>query len=149
VTLNLLEGKQAPVYGKGQNVRDWLFVEDHARALVLILERGVVGETYLIGGSSERTNLEVVEALCDLLDEASPRASAPPRRSLITFVADRPGHDLRYAVDTSKIERELGWRPRVTFEEGLRRTVDWYLAREDWWRPLHNRYARQRLGQAT
>jgi dTDP-glucose 4,6-dehydratase len=147
VTLNALEGMPLPVYGRGANVRDWLYVEDHARALALILERGQVGETYLIGGSSERTNLQVVEAICDLLDAAAPRPGQAPRRDLITFVADRPGHDLRYAIDASKIERVLGWRPQVDFETGLERTVRWYLAREDWWRPLRERYAGERLGR--
>jgi dTDP-glucose 4,6-dehydratase len=146
--LSAAEGRPIPVYGKGENVRDWLFVEDHARALATILDRGAPGETYVIGGRSERTNLEVVQAICDLLDEVAPRA-AGARRALIQFVADRPGHDLRYAVDCSKLERELGWRPQVSFEDGLRRTVLWYLQRRDWWEPLAARYAGERLGQAS
>jgi dTDP-glucose 4,6-dehydratase len=146
--LSLAEGRPAPVYGKGENVRDWLFVEDHARALATILDKGAPGETYVIGGRSERTNLEVVQAICDILDEVAPRA-AGVRRALIQFVADRPGHDLRYAVDCSKLERELGWRPEVSFEEGLRRTVLWYLQRRDWWAPLTARYAGERLGRAS
>jgi len=147
--LNAWEGRPVPVYGHGANVRDWLFVEDHARALSAILDRGAPGETYLIGGRSERTNLQVVETICGLLDEVAPRPGEPPRRALIAFVADRPGHDLRYAVDCGKIERELGWRPQVSFEEGLRRTVLWYLQRGDWWRPLRERYGGERLGRAA
>ncbi|MFI4933467.1 MAG: dTDP-glucose 4,6-dehydratase [Caulobacterales bacterium] len=145
--LNGLEGQPLPVYGRGQNVRDWLYVEDHARALRLILEKGVVGETYVLGGGSERTNLQVVEAICDLLDRAAPRPGQPARRALIDFVEDRPGHDLRYAVDARKIAAELGWRPSVTLEEGLERTVRWYLDRPDWWAPLRARYAGERLGR--
>jgi dTDP-glucose 4,6-dehydratase len=145
--LSALEGRPIPVYGKGENVRDWLYVEDHARALAAIVDRGAVGETYLIGGGAERTNLEVVERVCDLVDEMSPQQGGPARRSLIGFVEDRPGHDLRYAVDCSKLTRELGWRPSVSFDEGLRRTVRWYLDREDWWRPIRERYAGERLGR--
>jgi dTDP-glucose 4,6-dehydratase len=145
VLLNALEGKPLPVYGSGSNVRDWLFVEDHARALALALTRGQPGETYCVGGRSERRNLEVVEAICDALDAAVP--AERPRRGLIRFVADRPGHDHRYAIDPSKAERELGWRARETFESGLARTVEWYLANEWWWRPLRERrYAGERLG---
>jgi len=147
-TLAALEGRPIPVYGKGENVRDWLYVEDHARALAAILDRGALGETYLIGGDSERTNLAVVETICDLVDRLSPEQGGRARRALIGFVADRPGHDLRYAVDASKIERELGWRPDVSFEAGLERTVRWYLANEAWWRPLKDRYAGERLGAA-
>jgi dTDP-glucose 4,6-dehydratase len=147
--LSALEGRPIPVYGRGQNVRDWLHVEDHAAALATILARGAPGETYLIGGASERTNLQVVEAICELVDEMSPRPAGPPRRDLIGFVEDRPGHDLRYAIDAGKLERELGWRPQMDFEAGLRRTVRWYLDREDWWRPLLQRYAGERLGRAA
>jgi dTDP-glucose 4,6-dehydratase len=145
VLLNALEGKPLPVYGTGGNVRDWLFVDDHARALVAAVERGRPGETYCIGGRSERRNLQVVEAVCDALDARRP---APrPRRELIRFVADRPGHDRRYAIDPSKAERELGWRAREGFESGLARTVEWFLANEWWWRPLRERrYAGERLG---
>ena len=145
VLLNALEGKPLPVYGKGDNVRDWLFVEDHARALALALERGTPGETYCIGGRSERRNLQVVEAICDALDARVP--GARPRRELIGFVADRPGHDQRYAIDPSKAEDELGWRAQESFESGSGRTVEWYLANEWWWRPLRDRrYAGERLG---
>ncbi|HEY1426168.1 MAG TPA: dTDP-glucose 4,6-dehydratase [Caulobacteraceae bacterium] len=147
--LSALEGRPIPVYGTGENVRDWLFVEDHARALATILTKGGLGETYLIGGGAEHTNLDVVGAVCDLVDEMSPMQGGGSRRALIGFVDDRPGHDLRYAVDCSKLQRELGWRPSVSFEEGLRRTVAWYLAREDWWRPIRERYAGERLGTAA
>ena len=134
VIINALHGKPLPVYDNGQQVRDWLFVEDHARALLKVLEEGTVGETYNIGGHNERTNLEVVEAICALLDQLEPRGA--PHSDLIAFVSDRPGHDLRYAIDASKIERELGWIPEETFESGLRKTVEWYFASKDWWRPL-------------
>jgi dTDP-glucose 4,6-dehydratase len=147
--LSALEGRPVPVYGKGENVRDWLFVEDHARALARVLDDGRPGETYLIGGDCERTNLQVVETICDLLDEIAPRDGSKSRRDLITFVADRPGHDLRYAIDPAKIERELGWRAEMSFEEGLRRTVRWYLDHESWWRPLRTRYDGERLGRAA
>ena len=147
VLLNALEGRPLPVYGDGGNIRDWLFVEDHARALATVLARGAPGETYNVGGRSERRNLEVVHALCDALDRLVPAAA--PRRSLITFVADRPGHDRRYAIDATKIERALGWRPQESFETGLERTVAWYVANEWWWRPLREqRYAGERLGLA-
>jgi dTDP-glucose 4,6-dehydratase len=145
VTLNALEGKPLPVYGDGGNVRDWLFVEDHVRALVAAVTRGRVGETYNIGGRAERTNLQVVDAICDTLDRLRP--ASRPRRELITFVTDRPGHDRRYAIDPAKAERELGWGASVTFEEGIERTVAWYLENEAWWRPLRDKvYGGQRLG---
>lgn len=130
---NALEGKELPVYGDGGNVRDWLFVEDHCRAILTVLARGRVGETYNIGGNSERRNIEVVETICDILDEAVGRLpSGMPRRSLIRFVKDRAGHDRRYAIDASKIRSELGWAPVVTFEEGIRSTVDWYIRNRQW-----------------
>lgn len=145
VILNALEGKPLPVYGKGDNVRDWLFVEDHARALLMIALRGRPGETYNVGGRNERTNLQVVEAICDELDRIVP-ASAP-RRELITFVKDRPGHDQRYAIDATKLETELGWKAQEDFTSGLARTISWYLANEDWWRPLREKvYGGERLG---
>jgi dTDP-glucose 4,6-dehydratase len=135
-----------PVYGDGQNVRDWLYVEDHARALCLALEHGEIGETYNIGGRNERTNICVVQQICDLLDSLQPPKSLP-RRRLVSFVADRPGHDRRYAIDASKAERELGWRARETFESGLEKTVRWYLANRRWWQPiLATRYAAKRIG---
>jgi dTDP-glucose 4,6-dehydratase len=148
VILNSLEGRPLPVYGDGGNVRDWLYVEDHARALARVLEKGRPGATYNIGARSERTNLTVVETICDLLDEIAPDARIGPRRSLIGFVEDRPGHDRRYAIDPTLIERELDWRPRESFETGLARTVRWYVERADWWRPLQARYGRERLGLA-
>jgi dTDP-glucose 4,6-dehydratase len=130
--LNALEGKPLPVYGDGRNVRDWLFVEDHCSAIRAVLDRGRAGETYNIGGNSEWKNLDVVTAICDLVDELRPDASLGPRRKLITFVTDRPGHDRRYAIDASKISRELGWRPVEEFESGLRKTVAWYLEHGAW-----------------
>jgi dTDP-glucose 4,6-dehydratase len=144
VTLNALEGRPLPVYGDGGNIRDWLFVEDHVRALVAAVTRGRPGETYNIGGRAERTNLQVVQAICDTLDRLRPVER--PRRALITFVADRPGHDRRYAIDPAKAENELGWNSSVTFEEGIARTVAWYLDNEAWWRPLRDRYDGARLG---
>jgi dTDP-glucose 4,6-dehydratase len=130
--LNALEGKPLPVYGDGGQVRDWLFVEDHCAAIRTVLEKGHVGETYNIGGNSERKNLDVVNAICDLVDEMTPNSGLGPRKNLVTFVEDRPGHDRRYAIDASKIERELGWRPAEGFESGLRKTVRWYLDHPEW-----------------
>jgi dTDP-glucose 4,6-dehydratase len=150
VILNALEGKALPVYGKGENVRDWLYVDDHARALELVATRGRPGETYLIGGRAERNNLAVVEAICDVLDSKRPLPGGRPRRELIAFVTDRPGHDRRYAIDPSKTERELGWSATESFETGLDRTVDWYLENEWWWRPIRDgKYAGERLGSGT
>lgn len=148
VILNALVGKPLPVYGKGENVRDWLFVEDHAAALETIFRTGTVGESYNVGGRAERTNLQVVEAICDALDERRPLGNGGKRRELITFVTDRPGHDRRYAIDCSRIERELGWTPSVDFEQGLARTIEWYLDNEWWWGPLRQTYAGERLGKA-
>ena len=147
VILNALEGKALPVYGTGENVRDWLFVEDHARALVAVLTKGEVGRSYNIGGRAERSNLQVVQAICDTLDRLVPREGEGSRRDLIEFVSDRPGHDLRYAIDPARIEDELGWHSRETFESGLERTVRWYLDNEAWWRPIRDgRYRGDRLG---
>jgi dTDP-glucose 4,6-dehydratase len=137
VILNAIHGRPIPVYGQGLNVRDWLYVEDHAAALLLVLERGTVGRSYAIGGEAEAANIDLVRRICAILDDRRP-AGAPHAR-LITFVADRPGHDARYAIDPARIRAELGWRPSVTLEEGLARTVDWYLANEAWWRPLLDR----------
>ena len=143
--INALEEKPLPVYGNGSNVRDWLYVEDHARALHLILTKGRPGEKYNVGGRNERTNLSVVEAICDMLDQLAPGRA--PRRRLITFVSDRPGHDLRYAVDAGKLEGELGWRAEDNFESGLAKTVRWFLDNRDWWEPLRQGvYAGERLG---
>ena len=147
--LNALEGKPLPVYGDGSNIRDWLYVEDHARALRLIVQQGRPGRTYNVGGRNERTNLQVVHAVCDILDRLSPRPGAGPRRELISFVADRPGHDQRYAIDATRLETELGWRAQETFETGLERTVRWYLDRRDWWEPIRARYGGERLGLAA
>jgi dTDP-glucose 4,6-dehydratase len=146
VILNALHGRPIPVYGQGLNVRDWLYVEDHADALLMVLERGRVGRSYNIGGENEARNIDLVRTICALMDEMRP-AGAPHDR-LITFVADRPGHDLRYAIDPARLRAELGWRPSVTLEEGLRRTVRWYLDNEAWWRPLLSRPGvGQRLGR--
>lgn len=147
--LNALAGKPLPVYGNGQQIRDWLFVEDHARALYQVATRGEPSETYNIGGHNERKNIEVVETICDLLEELAPHKpdGLACYRDLITFVADRPGHDLRYAIDATKIERELGWTPDETFTSGMRKTVAWYLANESWWRQvLDGSYQGERLG---
>ncbi len=134
VILNAIHGRDIPVYGAGDNVRDWLYVEDHADALILVLEKGELGRSYNIGGENEVTNIDLVRKICALLDERRPNGA--PHDQLIKFVTDRPGHDKRYAIDPTRIRKELGWRPSVTWEEGLAKTVDWYLANEDWWRPL-------------
>lgn len=147
IIIRALAGEQLPVYGDGSNVRDWLFVEDHARALRCVFEAGIPGETYNVGGNSERRNLEVIHAICAALDARRPREDGKPYTEQITFVADRPGHDQRYAIDAAKIARELGWEPQVRFEDGIARTVDWYLSRKDWWEPiLQRRYSTERLG---
>ena len=138
VILNALAGKSLPIYGNGSNIRDWLYVEDHADALLLVLQKGTVGRSYNIGGENERTNIELVQTLCEILDRLKPRVTGA-YEELITFVQDRPGHDDRYAIDPSRIRNELGWRPSVTVEEGLEKTVHWYLDNEDWWKPLQNR----------
>jgi dTDP-glucose 4,6-dehydratase len=142
--LNALAGERLPVYGKGENVRDWLYVEDHARALDLIAERGRPGETYNVGGRNERQNIDVVRRICQTLDRLVP--GNRPREELIEFVTDRPGHDARYAIDATKLETELGWRARENFESGIEKTVRWYLDNEWWWRPLRDRYSGERLG---
>jgi dTDP-glucose 4,6-dehydratase len=146
IILNALAGKSLPIYGDGSNIRDWLFVEDHADALLLVLEKGALGRSYNIGGENERTNLDLVRTLCAILDDLRPKA-AGSYADQITFVTDRPGHDARYAIDPARIRKELGWRPSVTVEEGLRRTVQWYLDNEAWWKPLQARHGvGQRLG---
>jgi dTDP-glucose 4,6-dehydratase len=149
IILNCLESKPLPVYGKGANVRDWLYVDDHVRALCLVNEKGTPGETYNVGGHNERTNLEVVQTVCAILDELRPCPNGAHYADLITFVTDRPGHDLRYAIDPTKLMTELGWKPQENFDSGIRKTVQWYLDNEWWWRPIHeNRYTGTRLGQA-
>lgn len=146
VIINALAGQPLPIYGDGANIRDWLYVEDHADALLLVLEKGELGRSYNIGGENERTNMEVVNTICSILDRLCMRNSGS-YSDLITFVTDRPGHDARYAIDPSRIRNELGWRPSVTVEEGLEKTVQWYLNNEDWWRPLLDRSGvGQRLG---
>lgn len=147
VILNALEGKPLPIYGKGDQVRDWLYVEDHARALYKVVTEGLVSETYNIGGHNEKQNIEVVHILCDLLDEFRPRSDGSSHRTLITHVQDRPGHDLRYAIDASKIQRKLGWIPEETFESGIRKTVEWYLKNLEWCQRVQDgSYQRERLG---
>lgn len=143
VILNALAGKDLPIYGDGSNVRDWLYVEDHADALLLVAQKGALGRSYNIGGENERSNLDLVKTLCAILDQQKPKAGGGSYADQITFVSDRPGHDARYAIDPSRIREELGWRPSVTVEEGLARTVAWYLNNEAWWRPLQ---ARQGVG---
>jgi len=145
IILNALEGKPLPVYGKGDQIRDWLYVEDHARALVIVATQGKIAETYNIGGHNEKQNIEVVNTICDILDQKVPAEKS--YRELITFVTDRPGHDLRYAIEASKIESELGWRPQETFETGLEKTVQWYLDNKAWWHAVQDgSYQRERLG---
>ena len=150
IILNAIHGKPLPIYGDGSQIRDWLYVEDHAKALIKVVTEGEIGETYNIGGHNEKTNLEVVETICDLLEELAPEKPAGVKNygDLITFVKDRPGHDVRYAIDASKIERELGWVPEETFETGLRKTVQWYLDNRQWWeRVLSGAYRLERLGE--
>ncbi|HDY7850756.1 TPA: dTDP-glucose 4,6-dehydratase [Vibrio vulnificus] len=151
IILNALEGKALPVYGDGMQIRDWLFVEDHARALYKVVTEGVVGETYNIGGHNEKANIEVVKTICSLLEELVPNKpqGVAEYLDLIAYVKDRPGHDVRYAIDASKIERELDWKPQETFESGIRKTVKWYLNNQDWWsRVLDGSYSRERLGKS-
>ena len=148
IILKALAGEDLPIYGDGSNIRDWLYVEDHADALLLVVQKGKLGRSYNIGGENERTNLELVKTLCGILDRLRPRADGKPYAEQITFVTDRPGHDARYAIDPTRIRDELGWRPSVTVEEGLEKTVDWYLANEAWWRALQARDGvGQRLGK--
>jgi dTDP-glucose 4,6-dehydratase len=146
VILNALEEKELPVYGKGEQIRDWLYVEDHARALIKVVTEGKPGETYNIGGHNEKQNIEVVQTICAILDKLQPRSDNKNYARQIKFVTDRPGHDMRYAIDASKIENELGWKPQETFETGMKKTVQWYLNNKWWWEPLREKYQRQRLG---
>ena len=152
VILNAISGQPLPIYGDGSQIRDWLYVEDHAQALLQVVSQGEVGETYNIGGHNEKKNIEVVEAICDLLEELAPHkpSGIVHYRDLITFVKDRPGHDARYAIDASKIERELGWVPEESFETGLRKTVQWYLENKQWWeRVLSGAYRLERIGDES
>jgi len=147
IIIRALNGEPLPVYGDGSNVRDWLFVDDHARALQAVFERGVAGQTYNVGGNAERRNIDVVRTICSILDRLSPRSDGRPYAEQITFVTDRPGHDQRYAIDASKIRDDLGWTPSVTFEQGIEQTVAWYLENTDWWGDiLGTRYRTERLG---
>ena len=147
VILNALDGKALPIYGKGNQIRDWLYVEDHAKALYKVVTEGTIGETYNIGGHNEKQNIEVVEIICHILDELKPQSNNQPYEELITFVEDRPGHDLRYAIDASKIKNDLGWTPEESFESGIRKTVEWYLNNLDWCRRVQDgSYQRERLG---
>jgi len=146
VILNALDGEKLPIYGKGDNIRDWLYVDDHAKALATVLDKGAVGETYNVGGNNERTNLEVVETICDILDELSPKEGGRYRDQIV-FVEDRPGHDKRYAIDATKIKTELGWEPEENFDTGIRRTIQWYLDNKWWWGPIRQlKYSGERLG---
>ena len=150
VILNALDGKPLPVYGNGQQIRDWLFVEDHAHALYRVATEGIVGETYNIGGHNEKQNIEVIKTICQILDELEPQLNGQSYEKLMTFVKDRPGHDLRYAIDASKIERELGWKPQESFETGILKTVQWYLDNLEWCRRVQDgSYQRERLGEAV
>ncbi|ORE88201.1 dTDP-glucose 4,6-dehydratase [Aurantimonas sp. 22II-16-19i] len=146
--LNGLEGRDLPVYGRGENVRDWLYVEDHARALEMIATGGEPGRSYNVGGCNERSNLDVVHTICDTLDRLKPRDDGKSRREQIAFVTDRPGHDLRYAIDATRLETELGWKAEENFDTGLEKTISWFLDNEAWWRPLRERYSGQRLGKS-
>lgn len=146
VILNALDGKELPIYGKGDNIRDWLYVDDHAKALALVLDKGIPGETYNVGGNNERTNLEVVETICNILDDLLPK-DAGAYRDQIIFVKDRPGHDKRYAIDATKLKTKLGWEPEENFDTGIRRTIQWYLDNKWWWGPIReSKYSGERLG---
>ncbi len=149
IIIRALSNADLPVYGDGGQIRDWLFVEDHARARCTVFERGKPGETYNVGGNSERRNIDVVRTICTVLDQKVPRADGRSYADQVRFVADRPGHDRRYAIDATKIRCDLGWEPEVTFEQGIQRTVDWYVARRDWWEPILSRYDTGRLGLKT
>lgn len=147
IILNALDGKDLPIYGKGDQIRDWLYVEDHAKALYKVVTEGAIGETYNIGGHNEKQNIDVVKTICQILDQLNPQANGQPYESLITFVKDRPGHDLRYAIDATKIKNDLGWTPEETFDSGIRKTVEWYLNNLEWCRRVQDgSYQRERLG---
>jgi len=144
---NCLDEKPLPVYGEGLNVRDWLFVEDHCDAIYSVLQHGAIGETYNIGGHNEIRNINIVNTICSILDELKPRSNGQTYSELVTYVTDRPGHDFRYAIDASKIKTDLGWEPKETFKTGIRKTIQWYLDHEDWWRKIQDgTYNQERLG---
>jgi len=144
---NCLDEKLLPVYGKGLNVRDWLYVDDHCDAVYTVLQHGKIGETYNIGGNNEIPNIEIVKTICTILDEYRPLVNDKSHNDLISYVEDRPGHDFRYAIDASKIKTELGWSPKETFESGIRKTIEWYLENENWWRNIQTKtYKQERLG---
>jgi len=146
IITNCLDENSLPVYGKGHNIRDWLYVKDHCDAIDIVLQEGIIGETYNIGGNNEISNIDIVKIICSILDELRPRVNSKPYDQLITYVKDRPGHDFRYATDASKIKNELGWAPRETFETGIRKTIQWYLDNEDWWRKIQDHsYSHERL----
>ena len=150
IVINALEGKPLPVYGEGRNIRDWLHVEDHARALWTVFDQGKIGERYNVGGKAERRNIDVVKAICAILNDLKPRSDGKSYAEQISFVTDRPGHDLRYAIDCSRIEAGLGWHPHVSFEQGLQQTIQWYLDHESWWRQIRDKtYDGRRLGMAS
>ncbi len=145
--LNCLEEKPLPVYGTGENIRDWLYVEDHCDAIYTILQKGTIGETYNVGGNNEIKNIQIVEEICDVLNDIHPAGSGKSYHELITFVKDRPGHDFRYAIDASKLKKEIGWEPKESFNTGIQKTIEWYLKNEEWWRIIQeNTYKQERLG---
>jgi dTDP-glucose 4,6-dehydratase len=146
--LNCLAEKPLPVYGIGENVRDWLYVQDHCDAINMVIQKGTIGETYNVGGNNEIKNIQIVKDICTILDEVKPAESGKSYHQLITFVKDRPGHDFRYAIDSTKIKQDLGWQPKDTFETGIKKTLDWYLNNSDWWQKIQNKtYKQQRLGK--
>ncbi|MCS5640862.1 MAG: GDP-mannose 4,6-dehydratase, partial [Candidatus Marinimicrobia bacterium] len=145
--LNCLEEKPLPVYGTGENIRDWLYVEDHCDAIYTILQKGTIGETYNVGGNNEIKNIQIVEVICDVLNDIHPAGSGKSYHELITFVKDRPGHDFRYAIDASKLKKEIGWEPKESFNTGIQKTIEWYLKNEEWWKTIQeNTYKQERLG---
>ena len=144
---NCIDENPLPIYGKGENIRDWLFVDDHCNAINKILKEGIAGETYNIGGNNELTNIQIVNLICENLDKLKPRLNGESYKNLITFVEDRPGHDYRYAIDSSKIQNQMNWKPKETFESGIEKTIAWYLKNQSWWRKIQkNKYRQERLG---
>ena len=150
IIINCLSNKSLPVYGKGENIRDWLYVEDHCKAINLILQEGAIGDTYNIGGNNEISNINIVESICTILDKLKPSNSGKSYKQLISFVKDRPGHDFRYAINTTKIKKDLNWEPKETFDSGLRKTIKWYLENENWWKKIQkNIYKQERIGVSS